>query len=147
MIGAPALRCVYERALAVGPQRRHMGHVQAGGQFTQGLRLGWVHHEQPGLGTFKKVAQFGRLVGRVERDIDHAGAQAGQVKNEGWDRFFYLHHHAITGSNAQAFQPAGHAGRLLVQIGKTVARALVGLDGGALQVLAKGVAEQGVEIV
>jgi hypothetical protein len=124
-----------------------MGHVQACRQFTQGLHLGRVHHEQPGLGAFKKVAQFGRLVGRVERHIDHARAQAGEVKNECGYGFFYLHHHAIARSDAQAFQPAGHAGRLLVQIGKAVARALVGLDGGALQVLAKGVAEQGVEVV
>ena len=138
---------VDQAALAVCPERDEVLHTQAGGQCAQFLGPGRVGDEDAWLGIFNEVGQFGRLVGGVERHVHHARAQARKIENERGHRFFDLHHGAVAALHADALQPPRHAGRLLVEVGKGVAFARVGLDRGALQVRGKGFVEQGIEIV
>ena len=60
---------------------------------TQPKLLAWAHHHRR-LGVADEVVDLGRLVGGVQRQVDMAGAQHGQVQHQRFDDSFGLHRDA-----------------------------------------------------
>jgi hypothetical protein len=62
------------------------------------------------------VFQLMALVGRVERQEDHAGAQAGEIQHQRLGRLFHLRGKAIAGLQAQRDDHVGHACRSALDV-------------------------------
>ena len=107
---------VQQRAAAVLVQRVDMGAAGlVGGAPDPFAVLAGTHHHG-GLGVFQEVLDLGLAVGGVQRQVDQARAQRGQVQQQRLGRLLGLHRHARTLGQPERSQQVGHAGGGAVDI-------------------------------
>ena len=74
-----------------------------------------IADDQAGFGITEKVVELAVGIGRVQRQIDGAGFQAGEIEKNVLGGFLDLHRDAIAGGDALRLQEAGEARRLLLE--------------------------------
>ncbi|MOA24126.1 hypothetical protein D3C78_1447920 [compost metagenome] len=86
--------------------------------------------EHPGLGVFEKVRQLVVLIGGIERQVDGAHAQRGEVEAIVPGRFVDLHGHPVAWLHAQTDQGMGVARGRAQHLGVADDPAVVGFEEG-----------------
>ena len=104
-----------------------------------------AHHDAR-FRVLQKVAQFGRLVGGVQRQITKTGTQAREVKEQRVRAFVDLRRDAIAASQAQSGQIGRQARTLALQVGVGVMLAAIAFDDGFGQAQREGAREISVRI-
>ena len=96
-----------QRSLAVGAQRLDLGADLCRDR-ADAIRLRGVAHHQRRLGVADEVFQFVQRVGGVERQIDRAGANRGEIEHQRRHRFLGLRCNAVAGLDASGHQHIRH---------------------------------------
>ena len=103
--------------------------------------------EDGGLGVADEVADLVALVGGVERQVDVAGAQHGQVEEQRLDRFLDLHRDPARRRQVERIEQVGEHRRRPLEVAPGVDQAALDrLDGGAVKVARKAVAQGDEEV-
>ena len=76
------------------------------------------------------VFELGQRVADIKRQVDRAGAQAGEVEHDGVCGFLHLRRHAIAGHHAALYQRVGDMARALDGVRRGDLAAVRGLDEG-----------------
>ena len=146
-IGIAALAPLGEGARAVGVQGEDCtdaGLFGDGPDLVLALRLA---DRDARLRVAQEIGDLGRPIGGVERQVDGADAQAGEVEEDRLGRFLHLNGDAVAFFHAEAGQQPCHAAGEAFQIGVAVAATVRRLDEGRGPLGRKARLEQRVEIV
>ena len=118
-------------ALTVGVQRRDLGRSDA--ERRDLGAPGRVAHDQGRLGIAEEIVELRERVGGVQRQVDRATAQAGEVEQQVRDALLDLDRDPVAGADPQARQARRQAGAALVQAAVGEAAAVRDLDRDALR--------------
>ena len=110
------------------------------------VKLRGAQTTSAGCGVVDEVLDLAGLVGGVQRHVDQAGAQHGQVQHHGLDRLVHVHQHARAGGQREVGEQVGDARAAALEVAPGVVQrrermALVaagrvgGLDGDVVQAL------------
>jgi hypothetical protein len=111
----------------MGIQRFDLG-LHFPGDRLDPLRLGRIAHHQRRLGVGDEVVQLVQRIRGVERQVDRARADGGEIEHEPLDRFLGLRRHAVARLDAALDQHIGGLARPRDQIAIADAFADMGFD-------------------
>ena len=102
--------------------------------------------EQARRRVLQKVADLGRGVRGVQRDVDRACTQAGQIQQYRLDRFVDLDHNAVAFLHAQALQQAQQTARRLRHLAVAQPAAVGRVEEQGIRVFGKALEKLCIEI-
>ena len=114
-----------QRALPARVERLHRANAVLGRDLGKTRLFRRIAHNERRLGVANEIIEFGERVGGVERQIDRAGAQRREIKQQVFRRLFDLHRDAVARFNTACNQHIGdlRGTREHVAIGDRRARA------------------------
>jgi hypothetical protein len=74
-------------------------------------------NKKAGLRVLQEVVQLVALVGRIERQEHHSGADRGEVEHQRLGRLFHLRRDAVAAFQAERHDQVGHASRGAFDVG------------------------------
>ena len=133
-----ARRAGRKRAVSGRAQRFDAGVGFAAREMGQGVAARGVDDEQAGRGVADEVAELGRRVGGVERQVDGAGPHAREVERQGFGAFLGLHGDPVAGPHPERREGPREAARQRRHVAAGQDAPVRGLDQGPLGFTRRG---------
>ncbi len=105
-----------QAAAAVVAQREHHAGPARERQAADPGEVARRADHQRRRGVVDEIVDLARLVGRVQRHVDQAGAQHAEVEHHSLDRLVHVHQHACAGGQREVGEQVGDAGAAALEI-------------------------------